>query len=416
MKSILLSTWALFVGVAFTMLSNGLQGPLLVLRAFDEGFDISDTGLVMAGYFVGYLAGALTTQRMIRQVGHAKVFAAFASIMSGTALLFATFVDPLVWFGLRVVTGLCFAGIVIVTEAWLNQKSPNEVRGKIMNLYIMLSFLAYGIGALLLNLSDPSGFTLFILASVLISFGIVPILLSAQPTPAFQAPKRLGILVLFRKAPLGVGAVFICGLAEGALLGAGPIFADQSGLTTAETSIFMAVIFLGSLIFMWPIGILSDRYNRPKVMITIAVLAALAAFASAATPVDLEILLFALVGLFSGLCLAIYGICSALINESLEPDEMIAGGTTLFVVYSVGMMLGPVISTEMIEAWQPSAFFLYHAAVQVLIVVYAIAISARRDVVSAPKRRPMGSLAHRHNYLATPSWMEGSPKPEQTER
>ncbi len=384
------------------------------MRAFDEGFDNSNTGLIMASYFAGYLLGALMTPRMIRKVGHAKVFAAVASIASGTALLFAALVDPVVWFLLRFASGFCFATIYIVTEVWLNQRSTNDVRGKVMNLYLMLLYLGLGGGALLLNLSDPRGFDLFILASVLISFGIVPILLSARPAPAFQTPKWLGVLALFRKAPLGVGAAFLCGLAEGALTGAGPIFADKSGFTTAEVSVFMAVIYLGSLVFMWPVGLLADRYNRSKVMIMIAVagLAALVAFLLAATPVDLETLIFGLTGLFSGLALSIYAIGSAITNDKLEPDEMVGCGTTFFIVFGVGMMLGPILSTETMEAWGPSSYFHYLAAVQVLIVAYAIALMAGRGPIPAPKQAPAANMTARLRQIVMPSPVECSAGPE----
>ncbi|MCP4330505.1 MAG: MFS transporter [Alphaproteobacteria bacterium] len=412
MRSVLLATWALFFGFAFTLQSTGLQGPLPAVRAFGEGFDTSNTGLIMAGFFAGYLVGALMAPRMIRNVGHTKVFAAVASIASGTALLHAVFVDPVVWFALRLATGFCLAGIFIVTETWLNLRSPNEVRGKIMNLYLMVTYLGWGTGALLLNLSSPLGYDLFILASVLISFGIVPILLSTQPTPSFEAPKPLGVLALYRRFPLGVGAIFMAGLAVGALIGAGPIFAHQSGFITAHVSLFMAAIFLGSLIFMWPIGILSDRYDRSRVMIAVASLAAFAALLLAATPVDIEILIFLLTALFAGPCFSIYGICLAITNDHLEPDEMVGGGTTLFICFSVGMILGPVISTEIIEAWQPSAYFLFLATVQVLIVAYAIAVIARPGGAPAPERRPLGSWAHRHGHWITPRAMKWSSEPE----
>ncbi len=383
MRSVLLLSWALFFGLVSITLSSGLQGPLLAVRAFDEGFDTSNTGLIMAGYYAGFLGGALLAPRLIRHVGHAKVFAAVASIASVTALLFAVFPDVVLWFVLRLTTGFCFATIYIVTETWLNQSSPNEIRGKVMNFYVILHYGGLGAGALLLNLGDPQGYELFILASVLISFGIVPLLLSAKSAPAFQAPKRLGIAALFRKAPLGVGVALLCGLTEGALMGAGAIFADKSGFSTAEVSIFMAVMFLGSLIFMWPVGIFADRYDRSKIMIAVAVLAALAAFQLAATSVDNFILILFLIGLYSGVGLSMYGLCLAAVNDELEPDEMVGSGATLSIIFSLGMMLGPAISTEIIEAWQPSDYFLYHAAVQVLTVLYVIALMVRRRFAPA---------------------------------
>ncbi|MEM9105943.1 MAG: MFS transporter [Pseudomonadota bacterium] len=383
LRSVLLSSWALFFGLVAITMSSGLQGPLLAIRAFDEGFDTSNTGLVMAGYYAGFLLGGVLAPTLIRHAGHPRVFAAVASIASGTTLLFALFPDLVLWFLLRFTTGFCFATIFIVTETWLNQSSANDTRGRTMNFYLVLHYGGLGVGALLLNMGNPQKYDLFVLASVLVSFGIVPILLSAKPVPDFHTPKRLPIAVLFRKARLGVGVAFLCGLTEGALLGAGAIFADKAGFSTTEVSIFMSVMFVGCLIFMWPIGVLADRHDRSKVIITIAVIAALAAFQLAALSLDQVIPIFLLIGLYAGLGLSMYGLCLAAVNDQLEKDEMVGSGATLYIVFSLGMMLGPAISTEIIEAGRPSDYFLYHAAVQVLTILYVIALMTRRRTAVA---------------------------------
>ena len=400
MKAVLLSTWALFFGLTLTTLSIGLQGPLLAVRAFDEHFDTSNTGIIMSGLFAGYLIGALLAPRLIRHVGHTRVFAAVASISSGAVLLFATFVIPVVWFLLQVVIGFAYAITCIVAETWLNHKSPNEVRGKVLNFYVMLLCFATGAGAPLLNLSSPLGYELFVLASILISFGIVPILLSAQPAPPYETPKRIRLLALLRRAPLGVGGIFMNGLAVGALFGAAPIFADKSGFSHAELSIFMAVIYVGGIIFMWPIGNLADRFDRTKVLIAVAALATVIAVCLDFINARFELLFFPVVCLFSGLCLSVYGICSALTNDRLEQEEMVGGGTTLFICYSVGMMLGPIISTEIIEDFSPPSFFLYLAGVHVLLVLYAVVLARRSGPVE--DQRPMAESAIRRSYWVVP--------------
>ncbi|MEM7223053.1 MAG: MFS transporter [Pseudomonadota bacterium] len=413
MKSVLISTWALLVGFSFVLTSVGLQGPLVALRAFDEGFDTSDTGLVMAGMFAGYLLGALIAPPLIRHVGHVKVFAAAASLGSGSVLLFMVFADPLVWLALRVVNGCSIATICVVTEAWLNQSSSNEVRGKIMNLYAMICNIGLGAGALLLNLGDPRGVALFILCSLLISFGIVPVLLSARPAPTFERPKRLGFVAMFRRSPIGVGAIFLAGFAVGALVAASPIFADKSGLTTAEVSIFVATIFLGSLIFQWPIGYLADRFDRIKVLVAVVMSAALLALLLSVTPLDLGVLVYLLIGLFSGLCLSLYALCSAITNDHLERDEMVGGGMTLYICYSVGATIGPVLVTELMEAWRASAFFYFLAGVCLLIAAYAVALRSGHRAANTGAGRATRDMDYRHSHWIIPGGMD---QPSETER
>ena len=78
----ILSVSALFLGIALMMLGNGLQGSLLGLRGSLEGFDNQVLGLVMSGYFVGFLGGSLFAPRVVARVGHIRVFAALASLAS----------------------------------------------------------------------------------------------------------------------------------------------------------------------------------------------------------------------------------------------------------------------------------------------------------------------------------------------
>lgn len=395
-------------------MSHGLQIPLVPVRAFDEGFDTSNTGLIMAGYYAGFLLGAIIAPRLIKHVGHTKVFAAMASIASGTPLLYAIFPDPVFWFLLRMAGGVCISTLYIVAETWLNDRCTNETRGNVLTLYYMTVVASIGVGSLLLNLADPQGFVLFIVASVLISFGIIPILLSAQPAPSYEAPKPLRPMVLFRKAPLGMGAFAIWGMVDGALYGAGPIYADKSGLTTSEVATFMAVMSLGSLIFMWPIGYLSDRLNRPRFLLVISLLAALIALLAALTPPDRELLLYGLTALFAGLTLAHYGLCLAVANDQLEPAEMVGAGATLFLCYGAGTILGPILATEIIEEWQPWAYFLFLAGVHLLIVLYGLALMFYGAVVApAKQRQPATAVTSLAGPLATSLALENARRDRQ---
>ena len=107
----ILTTWPLLAGMGILMLGAGLLSTLLGLRATLEGFPTPVTGLVMSGYYVGYLAGTTLAPRLLRQVGHVRVFAALAALASVAALAFATWVHPLPWALMRLTTGVCFAGV-----------------------------------------------------------------------------------------------------------------------------------------------------------------------------------------------------------------------------------------------------------------------------------------------------------------
>lgn len=378
MKQVLASTWPLFFGLAFCAASMGLQGSLLPLRAFDEHFDTSETGIVMSGYFIGFLIGALVTPELIKRVGHTKVFVAFASIASASALLHASFVNIPTWLVLRIVTGICIAAIYIVTETWLNDRSDNDTRGKVLNLYVMVSGFASGVGSLFVSISSPDSFDPFVMASVLISIGLVPLLLSARPTPDYQAARRIGFRRLARKAPLGVGAMGLSSIPFGALVGAGPIYADKAQLTLTEVGTFMAIIYSVSLVFMIPLGYLVDRFDRSRFIAVMSLASAVLAVLLALTPPDYEIVLYLLIAPLSGICFAQYGFALAATNDVLETDEMVGAGATLFVCASTGMALGPILSTEVIEEWGPASFFLFLALMYAVLTLYVVSLSSNQ--------------------------------------
>ena len=149
MMSILMKTWALFFGFAIISLAHGLQGTLLGVRAIVEGFSFVSTGLVVAGYYVGYLAGSILIPIFLQRVGHIRVFAALASLASIAILLHAIFLDPFSWFFIRILTGISLSGIYVIMESWLNDKSTNETRGKILSIYMIITFTFVGLGQFL---------------------------------------------------------------------------------------------------------------------------------------------------------------------------------------------------------------------------------------------------------------------------
>ena len=212
------------------MLGDGLQGTLLAVRADLEGFSTTLTGLIMSTFYLGFLLGSILTPRLTIKVGHIRVFAAFAALSSAAILLHALFVTVPVWMAMRLLSGFCFAGLYIVAESWLNDRASNETRGKLLSLYMVVTYIGVGAGQLLLNLADPVGYPLFILTSVLISIAVVPLLLSAGSPPTFQDSVRISLIQLYRLTPLGIVSMFAVGLVTATFFALGPVYAQRLGL------------------------------------------------------------------------------------------------------------------------------------------------------------------------------------------
>ena len=378
MLNVVASAWALFLGMGLLMLGNGLQASLLGIRAGAEGFGTGATGLVMTCFYLGFLAGSILTPKVVKNVGHVRVFSALASLASVAALVHAVFLDPYTWGAMRFVTGFAYAGLYVVAESWLNDRATNETRGSLLSVYMVVIFGGMAGGQVLLNLADPGGFLLFVLASVLVSLALVPISLTAGPAPEFDAPAPVGLRQLYRVSPLGVVGAMGTGLAHGVLFGMGAVYAGRIGLSVAQISLFMGVAITGGILFQWPIGRLSDRYDRRRVITVITFLAAIFAVAAMPAAATSHELLLVLTFLFGGMTLPMYSLCLAHTNDHLEPKQMVAASGTLVLLGGIGASFGPATAAGLMALLGPEGFFLTAAAVHALIGVFALYRMSRR--------------------------------------
>ncbi|MTI42540.1 putative MFS family arabinose efflux permease [Roseibium hamelinense] len=382
------SVWTLLFGIFLLMVANGLLASLLGVRAESENFSASVIGIIMSGFFAGLLAGSLWTPKGVRVVGHVRVFAAMSAIASGAVLLHSVFVNEALWWTMRFVTGFCYAGVFVVAESWLNDRTPQETRGQVLALYLAVSFAGMGSGQFFLNIASSQGADLFILVSVLVSFAVVPLLLRATPQPVTENARPVSLKRLASASPLGVFGVFIAGLANGTLFGMGAVYARSAGFSVSDTSLFMALLILGAAILQWPIGKLSDRIDR-RIMITIVTSAAalVCLFASDLTSIDAPVSA-ALVALAGGLSLSIHSLSLAYTNDYLETDEMIGASSGLVLILGAGSVGGPILAGFALGFFGAPGFFLSLVVFHACLALFAVWRMTRRVPVPVEDQAP----------------------------
>lgn len=372
MQKTLLSSWPLFFGLAMIMIGNGLQGTLLGVRANIEGFSTMTIGVIMSLYYVGYLLGSIFVPRLIQGVGHIRVFAALASLASTTVLFHGIFSDPTVWGIVRIFTGFAYAGLYIVIESWLNQAATNENRGKIMALYLIVLYAGMTLGQFMLNIADPADVELFVMTSILVTLAVLPISLSSRPAPTFATPIRVSIKKLYDYSPLGIAGVLISGLASAALFSIGPVYAAEMGLSVSQLSTFMAAFIAGGVIFQAPIGWLSDRFDRRKVLIGVSALTGLFCFLAYAVSLHSIYGVIAIMPLIGGSALSIYGLSVSHTNDHLQPGQIIAASATLILLNGGISIIGPFMVTGSMSLFGVNSFFMYVGAVYLILTIFGL--------------------------------------------
>lgn len=351
----------LFVALALLMLGNGLQSSLVGLAANTRGFGTSTTGVVMSGYYVGFLIGAMTVPRIVSAVGHIRVYAGLASLGSMALLIYTLFVDPSLWFVMRLMTGFCLAGLYMVAESWLNAAVPNEARGRMLSIYMVVVTGGLAGGQLLLNVGEPDGFQLFVIASVLVSFAVVPIALAPSEAPPIPAPERgLPIRETYQRVPLGVVGAVLVGTTGGAFYAIAPVWADDAGMSIARISFFMFAALIGGVALQWPLGSLSDRISRRRVLLGASLGAAAAAVWLVLAPA-LGLTAIVAVFLYGGMSMPMYSLAISHVNDATPEDRMVAVGAVLMFSNGLGAIAGPFLGSAAIALFGSMGFWLFLA-------------------------------------------------------
>ena len=363
------------------MISHGFQGNLLGIRATLENFNFIATGTMMSGYFVGYFVGANMIPKLVSKVGHIRVFAAFASMASLSSLVHALFVDPIVWTLARFLTGFSMIGILIIVESWLNDRATNKTLGKVLSLYMFFTFFAFTIGNLLLNISSPNSYEPFILISLLFSVALVPILLTKRKPPTFKKTSSIKIKELLKISPFGSFSMFCTGFIFAAMFAMLAVYAVTMNLTVFEISILLVGTTLAGAIFQWPIGSLSDKYDRRIIIIGCCVMSSIFGILSImSSGIFFESLnaeemvrfnyfssdgnmnktnLFIFIILLSGMTLPMFALNLALVNDYIPKEKFVAAGAGLNIIFGLGAMAGPLICSVLMSFLGPNGFFIH---------------------------------------------------------
>jgi MFS family permease len=342
----------------------------------------------MSCYYVGYVSGTVIAPPLLRQIGHIRVFAALAAIAAVAILVQGCFVNPWAWGAMRLISGLCFAGIYVVAESWLNDRASRANRGRLLAVYMVVLYVGLGAAQYLLLLSNPNTPTPFMLVSVLISLAMVPIVVSAQQMPERAVPGKVRLRDLYRDTPLGVVAIMVSGLVSSIIFSMGPVYARLSGLQTHNIATFMAVSILSAVITQYPIGRLSDRMDRRTVIAGICTFAMLVAVAIVAFPALPHAAFLALSALFSGFALTLYSLSVSHVNDKLEPAQMVAASSALLLLNGSAAAIGPVLAGSLMSAFGPPAYFATLAALTGSLAIFDLWRKTRRRPVPPSQKGP----------------------------
>ena len=406
MYKIIKNSWALFTGFTIIIISHGFFGNLLGIRAVLEDFNYIAIGAMMSGYFSGFFIGAFLIPKLVSKVGHIRVFAAFASMASLSSLVHVVFVDPLIWTLARFLTGFSMIGIFVIVESWLNDRANNKTRGKVLSLYMFITFAGLALGNLLLNVSNPKNYEPFILISLLLSVALVPILLTKRKPPKFKKTSSIKIKELFKISPFGSFSMICTGFIFAPIFYLLSVYAIKMKLSIFETSLLLLGTMLAGALFQWPIGSLSDKYDRRVIIIgsslaasIFAILAIIVSGTGASLPnlfmettvsfnyfsttMD-KTKLFLFIILLSGTTLPLFSLNLALVNDQISKEKFVAAGGGLNIIFGIGAIAGPIMCSAMMDLLGPNGLFVHLLIFYIAIIIFGFYRLSQRQYEENP--------------------------------
>ena len=371
-KTILLATWGLFTGLTFLLISAGSYSTLLGIRAELENLPTIISGGLTTAYYAGFLIGSWYSLRALKQVGHIRVYAALASLLSASTIVTGLFESPVLWIIMRISTGFCFAGLYVIAESWLNGLAENHFRGRLLAIYNLVTIGAYGVGQLLVFNFDARNISGYAFAAIVASLAVIPVAISEQAaTPEIENHVHVSLRDLAKIVPTGFGTILLVGLAHGGILGMAVIHATREGLGVGRVGILIAALQIGGMTLTWPISSASDDIDRRIIglLCCLAVITLSTVMLSQPTNNNWTILLLFLIGGFS---FPLYAIGGAYTNDWVSPEQMGAAASQLVTLYGLGAMIGPLVAAPFLDIIGAQGFAWSIISLHMLILLFLI--------------------------------------------
>ena len=372
LKTYILPISSLFLSITFLAIGYGIMITYIGVYIKQAGVSSFSIGLINSAFFLGAIASSIFSQKIISTIGHIRSFASFAALMVIAFLLHSVYLNEFFWGFLRLISGFSFYALLIIVESWLNEKSSNSQRGQILAIYTIIFYLSTALGQLFLTIPKDSEFFVFTVGSVLVLFSLITIAMTKIKEPILKPFEQYSFPKLYSIVPLALTGSFIGGFFVGSFFTMLPLTILHKFDSTTILSIFMSLTLIGGLVSQWPIGKLSDKYGRRKLIAFCGFFTAFVSLLFIIVP-ELNSYYYILALLLGVTIFAIYPLSLARANDVLDENkDMVEISRALLFAYGAGSFIAPIILGIIFTFLNYEAIFFIYLTIGFFLGLYSL--------------------------------------------
>ena len=372
LKTYILPISSLFLSITFLAIGYGIMITYIGVYLKQAGVSSFSIGLINSAFFLGAIASSIFSQKIISTIGHIRSFASFAALMVIAFLLHSIYLNEFFWGFLRLISGFSFYALLIIVESWLNEKSSNSQRGQILAIYTIIFYLSTALGQLFLTIPKDSEFFVFTVGSVLVLFSLITIAMTKIKEPILKPFEQYSFPKLYSIVPLALTGSFIGGFFVGSFFTMLPLTILNKFDSTTILSIFMSLTLIGGLVSQWPIGKLSDKYGRRKLIAFCGFFTAFVSLLFIIVP-ELNSYYYILALLLGVTIFAIYPLSLARANDVLDENkDMVEISRALLFAYGAGSFIAPIILGIIFTFLNYEAIFFIYLTIGFFLGLYSL--------------------------------------------
>ncbi|PSL43594.1 putative MFS family arabinose efflux permease [Salsuginibacillus halophilus] len=361
-------TYRYWLLVSLVLVAGFVQGmllPVLAVLLEEAGITSTANGLNATALYIGILLASPFIEQPLRKFGY-KPLITTGVIAVVTALLILPLWQAFwFWFVLRMIIGIGDNLIHFATQVWITSTADPAKRGRSLAIYGLAFGMGFGVGPImtqLLTVHESLPFLITAFSSLFVWLFLLR-LKNEWPSEDFddhlniQMPWMMRYKQTIKLAWFALLPGFSFGYLEASIHGSYPIYAIRAGISLDWVTIFLPAFVFGSLITQLPLGMLSDRWGRKRVLMLLLA----SGFIIFSSMPMLESSMIALLTGFSMLGMLLGSLYSLglMYLADLLPKQLLPTGNVLMAIsFSLGSMSGPVAGGIVIDQFGTGSIYL----------------------------------------------------------